>query len=232
MLRIIKAPEEAPLSYSNADQEGGKVLIIEIDTTKKAGLIELGVQGEDAAEGVDFDVTSWIDEYGSGTAFIYIKRRTDEAPYFRPLPVTERSGAKYAEWIFDDADTAVQGEGECQLVYTVGAVVVKKTPVYATKTEKSLGEASGDIPDPYADLLEVARSILHATIEQANAASASASNADQSKTGAAASAASAESSASAAAASAQQAANTFQIAGDTSFSMDPTTHKVTMHMTY
>ena len=148
-------------------------MIIEADVSKKIDVIELGVQGENEAEGVGFDITDWVDEYGSGTAYIYHQRKTDAAPYLKTIPITSSDGVYTATWTFDDADNAVQGEGAGQLYYVVGDVI-KKTPIFITVTSSSLGEASGDTPDPYEDLLEEARTIMQQTVDARTAAVAAA----------------------------------------------------------
>lgn len=204
--------------------------LLDIDVSKRPSVIEIGVQGENEAEGVAFDVTPWVTDYGLGTAYIYNQRNGDEAPYFRELPITSSGDVYKATWTYDDADTAVAGEGTCQLIYVKGDVV-KKTAKYVTVTGESLGEATGDIPDPYEDLLADARQIYQDCRDQATTATVKASEAAQHESNAVAAQNAAAASATAAAASAQEARNTFQLAGDTSFSIDSTTKKVTMHMT-
>lgn len=204
--------------------------LLDIDVSKRPGTIEIGVQGENEAEGVAFDVTPWVNEYGLGTAYIYNQRKTDAAPYFKELPITSSDGVYTATWMYDDADTAIAGEGTCQLIYVKGDVV-KKTAKYVTATRKSLGEASGDIPDPYEDLLEAARQIYQDCHDQAVTATVKASEAAQHEVNAKTAQDAAEDAAEDAAASAQQARDTFQLAGDTSFSINPVTKKVTMHFT-
>ena len=205
-------------------------MIIDIDVTKRPGVIEVGVQGENEAEGVAFDISRWVKDYGSGTAYIYNKRNTDAAPYFRELPITSSGDVYTATWIFSDVDTAIAGEGTCQLIY-VKNDTVKKTAKYVTQTGTSLGEASGDIPDPYEDLLADARQIYQDCRDQANIATEKAGEASQHATDASAAKEAAEDAAESAEASAQQARDTFEIAGDTSFSVNSVTHKVTMHFT-
>lgn len=206
------------------------MILLDIDVSKKPGTIEIGVQGENEAEGVAFDVTSWVENYGLGTAYIYNQRKTDAAPYFKELPITSLSGKYTATWVYDDADTAIAGEGLCQLIYVKGDIT-KKTPKYVTVTGDSLGEASGDIPDPYRDLLEAARQIYQDCHDQAVIATVKAGEAAQHEINAKAAQDAAEDEAEAAAASAQQARNVFKLAGDVSFSVDSDTKKVTMHFT-
>ncbi len=203
---------------------------IDIDVQKKPGIIELGVQGDKLADAAAFDVTEWVAEYGAGTVYIYHQRASDAAPYFKQLPIVTADGKSTATWTFDDADTGVKGEGAAQLLYVKGDTI-KKTAVYVTVTSRSLGEAGGDIPDPYQDLLQQVREIYQSVVDKAAAAAASSSEAAQHETNAKGYADAAEASAEDAAASAQEAANVFQIAGNASLSMDPATKKVQMHIT-
>ena len=195
-------------------------MIIDIDTTKRPGVIEIGVQGENEAEGVAFDISRWVEDYGSGTAYIYNKRNTDEAPYFRELPITSSGSVYTATWIFSDVDTAIAGEGTCQLIY-VKNDTVKKTAKYVTRTGTSLGEATGDIPDPYEDLLEEARAIYQNMIARRQEAVAAAGSAAASANYAAGSASDAADSAAAAAESAALAASVYAQAGNVTFIVKP-----------
>ena len=200
-------------------------MIIDIDVTKRPGVIEVGVQGENEAEGVAFDISRWVKDYGSGTAYIYNKRNTDAAPYFRELPITSSGDVYTATWIFSDVDTAIAGEGTCQLIY-VKNDTVKKTAKYVTQTGTSLGEASGDIPDPYEDLLEEARAIYQLIVDQREAAQQAAADAHQYELAAETAEGNAAASATAAAQSAELASNVFHVAGDVTFPVDPNTGAV------
>ena len=202
--------------------------LIEIDVTKKPGNVELGVQGENEADGIAFDITPWVKEYGLGTAYIYNQRKTDRAPYFKELPITQSDDVYTATWIFDDADTAKAGEGVCQLVY-VKNDVIKKTPKYATVTERSIGEATGKVPDPYEDMLIEANRIYQNCQNQAAVSTAEANEAAQHERNAVTAKTNAQSAAEDAAESAVHAGNVFQIIGDTSFTVDPVTRKVQAH---
>ncbi|MBR5980742.1 MAG: hypothetical protein IK035_01925, partial [Firmicutes bacterium] len=82
----------------------------------------------------------------------------------------------------------------------------------------------GDVPDPYASYLDAARAIYSQT-------SAAAIEAARHEAAAAEAQQAAEAAAEDAAESAQEAENVFQIAGNTSFSIDQTTRKVAMHIT-
>lgn len=203
---------------------------IDIDVQKKPGIIELGVQGDKLADAAVFDVTEWVAEYGAGTVYIYHQRASDAAPYFKQLPIVTADGKSTATWAFDDVDTAITGEGQAQLLF-VKDEQIKKTPVFITKTSRSIGEDTGEAPDPYQDLISVARAILQNVIDQAIAASAKAGQAGQHEVQAKTYRDAAEGFAIDAASSAQTAANTFQIVGDASFSVDPVTKKVSLQFT-
>lgn len=198
---------------------------IDIDVQKKPGIIELGVQGDNVADAAVFDVTEWVAEYGAGTVYIYHQRASDAAPYFKELPIVTADGKSTATWAFDDADTGVRGEGAAQLLYVKGNVI-KKTAVYVTVTGRSLGEASGDTPDPYADLLQAVRDVYQLIVNQREAAQAAAGRAHESEVAAEAAADAAADSAADAATSAEIAGNTFAVAGDVTFPVDPVTGAV------
>lgn len=194
--------------------------LISIDVTKKPVVIEIGVQGENVAEGAAFDITPWVTEYGLGTAYIYNQRKNDSQPYFKELPITLADSVYTATWTFDKVDSKVDGEGTCQLIYVNGETV-KKTSKYVTTTGKSLGEATGDIPDPYEDLLEEARAIYQNMIARRQEAVAAAGSAAASANYAAGSASDAADSAAAAAESAALAASVYAQAGNVTFIVKP-----------
>lgn len=104
-----------------------------------------------------------------------------------------------------------------------GVPVDEEDPTYHNNSKyyKELAEDSAESADSRATAAEGYK----------NAAAGSASEAAQRKAEAETARTAAQAAQTAAEAAAQQASNTFQIAGDTSFSVDPTTKKVTMHVT-
>lgn len=180
---------------------------IKIDLTKDVGVVEIGQQGENEAVEIQFDVSSWVESYGSGDVFIYHQREGDEAPYLKLLSVDSDN---VATWTVDDADTGVVGRGTAQLTYVVGDKV-KKTIIFATLTNQSLGEA-GEIPDPYEDLLATVRELLAETNTAKSIAQASATAAQASATTAGDAAADSEH-------YAEVANAVFAVAGDVSFAV-------------
>lgn len=147
--------------------------VIKIDPTRATKAVDIGQAGENEAAEIQFDISAWVDGYGAGDVYLYHQREDDEAPYLKLLPVENN----IATWVLDDIDTSVAGVGAAQLNYVVSDKI-KKTLIFATYVNKSLGEA-GDTPDPYEDLLEQARAILSDTNAAKNAAQASAADAEE-----------------------------------------------------
>lgn len=196
--------------------------IVEVDVSKRANTLLIGVQGEIDAQVFNFDISSWIEEYGSGgSASIDLQRPGENTAYTKGLTIANG----VATWIVDNVDNAIAGQGLAQLVYVTGGNDKKtKTATYVTITERALDEQIGDVPDPYESYLDDARAIyseMSAARIEAARHEAAAAEAQQA----------AEAAAEDAAESAQEAENVFQIAGDTSFSIDQTTRKVKMHIT-
>ena len=181
--------------------------IITIDPTRAVKAVDIGQAGENEATEIQFNVKAWVDSYGAGDVYLYHQREDDEAPYLKLLPIENN----IATWVLDDVDTGAAGVGAAQLNYVVSDKI-KKTLIFATYVNKSLGEA-GEVPDPYEDLLAAAREILSDTQAAEalakNHATAAKSHADDAE----ASAVRSENAATAAAA-------VFTIAGDASFSVD------------
>ena len=145
--------------------------------------IPLGNQGEDMARCLVIDITDAVNEFGSGgTVSVRNKRNGDELPYFC-TNVSTVTGADaegnvhtYIKWTLTDVDTAVSGSGFVQADYIISGVTVK-TWVYKYFILPSLG-ITGDVPDPYEDILEEIEAQVSAV--QAAAASAAASAAQAS----------------------------------------------------
>ena len=193
-----------------------------VDVSKRANTLLIGTQGEKNAQTFKFDISSWIEEYGSGgTATIDLQRPGEKMSYMVGLSISDGK----ATWVVSDVDNAIAGNGMAQLVYALpGETKKTKTATYVTVTDRALDEQQGDVPDPYASYLDAARAIYSETSEKEIEAA-------QHEAAAATAQAAAEAAAEDAAESAQEAANVFQIAGDVSVSMNPTTRKLTLHIT-
>ena len=110
---------------------------ITIDVTGKTSQINLGIQGENIVENVIFDISSWIDEYGEGVAYIYAKRKGDTEPY--PIALTMDLDVGTATWEVTAVDTAYKGKGFAQLIF-VSDDDAEDAEVYSSSETYSLGE--------------------------------------------------------------------------------------------
>lgn len=135
--------------------------------------LSIGVQEENLAHGVQFDITPWIEEHGAGAVTANAQRPTDAAPY----PVIVQQDGNIVTWRPKTADVAIEGTGAFQLIYTVGEVVAR-TRIWATNIGPSL-IGSGDPPDPIDDWLDDMREVAADAQQSANDSAASAQQAAQ-----------------------------------------------------
>ena len=140
------------------------------DETRKP--IFEGVQGENEARSIEFDITPWVEELGNGACTATAKRPTDTTPY----PVTVTRSGNVVTWKPDSTDTAIEGLGAFQLSFSIDGVVAK-TRIWNTKIAPSLVGA-GDPPDPYDDWLQDLRDIAADALQDAQDADASAQDAE------------------------------------------------------
>ena len=124
-------------------------ITIDVSTGKKTGALVIGYEGENQVTEVDFDIASWIEEFGEGAAVLSIRRPGDANPY----PQQTTQDGHIVKWEVSQTDAAVRGSGEVQLTYTVGARV-KKSAVFGARIERSL-DATGPVPDPYISWIEL-----------------------------------------------------------------------------
>lgn len=110
--------------------------------------IFIGYKGENKARCLVFDLTECVSTFGDGGFVISFIRQGDELPYL--VTNTDRLDNN-AIWIINSTDTAVDGYGMVQLQYIVDDVICKSA-LYRTVTFDSNG-ITGDVPDPYEDLL-------------------------------------------------------------------------------
>ena len=90
--------------------------------------IPIGVQGENDARTVVFDIHKWIEDYGNGSALLVHQRPGDAEPY----PVTTAQKAGQVEWTVQQADIIAGAPGRAQLSYQVGENIVARSPIYLT----------------------------------------------------------------------------------------------------
>lgn len=108
--------------------------------------IPLGKQGENNAVRVVWPgiIESYAKLYGGGDFSLVVLRPGDSAPY--PAVVAEE-GADLV-WTVGSADTAKDGYGSAELIYTVGGVVAK-SQTWGTIVNTSLsGQEPGEPPEP------------------------------------------------------------------------------------
>ena len=167
--------------------------------------IPIGVQGENDARTVVFDIHKWIEDYGNGSALLVHQRPGDAEPY----PVTTAQKAGTVEWTVQQADIIAGAPGRAQLSYQVGENIVARSPIYMTVAADEITNTPLADYDPAKswidDLLDAVNKAGDITSD-VQAAQTAATQAGQSATAAAGSASDAEESATAAASSAAQAA--------------------------
>ena len=110
--------------------------------------LAVGYVGETGARPVAFDFSSWAAEYGAGVLQLLLQRPGDADPY----PVVLDIDGITATWTPDATATEKTGQGQAQLIYTVGGVVVKNA-IFRVLIAPSLG-AAGNPPEPYETWLE------------------------------------------------------------------------------
>jgi hypothetical protein len=130
------------------------------------GQMCLGKQGENLARIVYFnEFEQWKDTFGEGTCEVLHQRNGDESPY--PVALEIEDGKVC--WKITNADTAVVGDGQCELRYIVDDVVVK-SKILVTTVLPSLGDDVAEPPEPQKSwvdqVLEAADKVESATTHQ------------------------------------------------------------------
>ena len=137
------------------------------------GALTIGNVGDNGATGVMLDFSAWAEEYGAGAVTLGVRRKGDAAWY--PVALTVTGAA--AVWIVSNIDTAVYGIGEARFAYTVGEVE-KRSAVFRFFVDRGLGAPEGTPPDPYEDWVERLEDLGAETLQNAQDAAASASEAE------------------------------------------------------
>lgn len=127
-----------------------KYKIIPSSRTIVQSPISIGHKAEKGVEAIEFDLTAWVETYGSGTATIIMRRWGDEIPYPVALELDENNKAT---WTLSDIDTAKAGMAYAQVSYIVGDEVVKKSDIYTFRVMDSL-TGEGEPPEAYESWLE------------------------------------------------------------------------------
>ena len=158
--------------------------------------VALGEKGENGVSAVLFDYSEWISDFGEGAISLLVKRKGDTAAY----PVVLSTADGIATWTISDIDTAVQGYGKAEYVFTIDDKVAKSA-VFSFFVAHDLGP-SGDPPDPYESWIDTLTALGGETLINAQAAQTAQEAAETAQTAAETAATNAESSATAAAQSA------------------------------
>lgn len=127
-----------------------KYKIIPSSRTIVQSPISIGHKAEKGVQAIEFDLTAWVETYGSGTLTVIMRRWGDEIPYPIALEIGEDNKAT---WTLSDIDTAKAGMAYAQLNYIVGDEVVKKSDIYTFRVMDSLA-GEGEPPEAYESWLE------------------------------------------------------------------------------
>ena len=122
---------------------------INVTTILPPSALFIGYVAENGVTNVEFDVSVWVEMYGSGTATLIMKRWGDANPYPIALEVDNEG---LATWTISATDTAKTGFAYAQLRYETGTKV-KKSPIYTLKIGESLGSPA-EAPDQYEDWID------------------------------------------------------------------------------
>lgn len=114
------------------------------EVNQLCGQMHIGKQGENLARIVYFDEPStWEKDFGEGRCELLHQRNGDSAPYPVKLEMVD---GRYC-WKITAADTAIVGDGKCELRYIVNDVVIK-SKIWTTTVLEALGDASEEAPEP------------------------------------------------------------------------------------
>lgn len=140
--------------------------------------VALGEKGENGVSAVLFDYSEWIEDFGNGAISLLVKRKGDTAAY----PVVLSTADGIATWTISDTDTAVQGYGKAEYIFTIDDKVAKSA-VFSFFVAHDLGPA-GDPPDPYESWIDTLTALGGETLQNAQAAQAAQEAAETAQTAA------------------------------------------------
>ena len=135
------------------------------ENTVVCGHIVLGKQGENHARKISFtDAKVWVNMFGEGRFELLHQRNGDSVPY----PIELNTEGDVPQWHISSVDTAIAGNGECELRYIVGDTIVKSC-TFTTEVAPGLIEGT-EIPDPFKawvdEVLGAAEEVKTATVNQ------------------------------------------------------------------
>jgi hypothetical protein len=113
--------------------------------------LQIGVQGENAASSIEFDMTSWVEQF-PGAAFHLLFKPYNSLDIF-PMVTEYDADTKILRWTPTLPATATPGVGytEIRAMYDEGGML-KKSRIVPTTVENSVsGVEGGTVPLPYED---------------------------------------------------------------------------------
>lgn len=134
---------------------------VEYTTWERWGneIIQMGAQGESYTQSIWIDVSNILSMYPEAVFAIRVEN-PDGAVY---NAVEASMDGDYLQWVFTDADTAVEGKGYAQIVAygSVDGPQVAKTPKARTIISDGI-DAPEKPPDPMREWLDEAQKTLEA----------------------------------------------------------------------
>lgn len=142
---------------------------MDVIAINKLQYLQIGVQGENAANSAPIDMTEWVNEYPNSRFHLLFKPYNSTSP----LPmVTDYDGETHIlTWTPTLSATAVAGVGYTEIrALDVDSGVLKKSRIIPTSVENSVtGVEGGTVPLPYEDWVNLVLSYKDAA-EDAQAA--------------------------------------------------------------
>lgn len=140
-------------------------------------IIVIGNEGENVAKTVEFDYSSYAEEFGEGTAYLWYIRPNDGYEY----PIRMEAENDIATWNVSALDTRYEGDGQVQLIYVVNNVVKKKSKVFTVKVMNSIDPAEETPPDPYQSWFDEIIEASESAMESATTATSAKEDAESAR---------------------------------------------------
>lgn len=112
--------------------------------------LNIGRAGEHNARQVEFDISSWVNDFGDGIVNLIFQRPREAIPY--PC-VIEQDGNKVL-WTITRVETARIGNfGQCELSYSIDDKIVKSS-IWQVIVETSMNAPSEEVPNVMQSYME------------------------------------------------------------------------------
>lgn len=135
--------------------------------------IPIGKQGENLTTIIKFPIHGWAKLFGEGIFMLYHSRHGDTTAY--PCGITKDDG--YVYWTVTSSDTQYDGDGSCELVYTIDDAIAKSV-IYKTHVDKSLN-ATDAPPAPWQSWINSLSDIVEDASDEADRAEDAADRAEE-----------------------------------------------------